>query len=72
MSKENWLGKAVASMKKRGTLGTFSARAKRAGMSTAAYAEAVLKNKRAYPASVVRQAVFAKNAAAAGRKRARR
>lgn len=43
--------------------GLFSAKAKRAGMGTQAFAAHVLANKGSYPASTVRQANFARNAA---------
>ena len=47
--KKNWIGPAVERMKRKGTVGKFSASAKRAGMSTSAYANKVLANKNASP-----------------------
>jgi hypothetical protein len=35
----NWMGKVKRGMKRRGTEGVFSSAAKRAGMSTSAFAE---------------------------------
>lgn len=54
--------KASKSMKARGTEGSFSAAAKRAGMSTLAYANKILANKSRYSARLVKQANFARNA----------
>lgn len=48
---------------KPGNEGKFTAKAKRAGMSVQAYAKKVLANKEKYPASTVKQANFARNAA---------
>lgn len=62
----NWIGPAVKKMKKKGTTGTFSAAAKRAGMSTSDYANKVLANKSASPLQRKR-ANFAKNAIEASR-----
>ena len=59
--KRNWLGTASASMKRRGTKGAFSNSAKKAGMSTGAYANKVLSNPKASPLQKKR-ANFAKNA----------
>ena len=59
--KRNWIGKAAASMKRRGTKGTFSKSAKQAGMSTGAYANKVLSNPKASPLQKKR-ANFARNA----------
>jgi hypothetical protein len=42
--------------------GLFTAKAKKAGMSVAAFAAHVLANKEKYPASTVKQANFARNA----------
>jgi hypothetical protein len=59
-AKKNWIGPAVERMKRKGTVGTFSASAKRAGMSTKAYANKVLANKSASPLQRKR-ANFARN-----------
>ena len=59
--KRNWIGKASASMKRRGTKGTFSKAAQKAGMSTCAYANKVLANPKASPLQKKR-ANFARNA----------
>ena len=58
--KKNWIGPAVERMKRKGTVGKFSASAKRAGMSTSAYANKVLVNKNASQTQRKR-ANFAKN-----------
>ena len=57
---KNWIGPAVKRMEKKGTVGKFSASAKRAGMSTSAYANKVLANKNASPTQRKR-ANFARN-----------
>lgn len=58
--KKRWIQSAKKSMKRRGTEGAFSAKAKRAGMSTSAYANKVLKNKSRYSATTRKQAGLAK------------
>ena len=62
----NWIGKAVDKMEKKGTKGAFSASARRAGMSTQAYANKVLNNPNASGLQKKR-ANFAKNAMKASR-----
>lgn len=60
---KKWIQKAVKKMKKKGTVGSFSAAAKRAGKSTTAYASKVLKpGSKASPA-MKKKAQFAKNVA---------
>ena len=62
----NWIGPAVDKMEKKGTKGKFSASAKRAGMSTQAYANKVLNNPNASGLQKKR-ANFANNAMKASR-----
>jgi hypothetical protein len=57
----NWIGPAVDRMKKKGTVGKFSGSAKRAGMSTQAYANKVLNSPSASGLQKKR-ANFARNA----------
>jgi hypothetical protein len=69
--KKKWMQKAARSMKRRGTVGVFGAKAKRAGMTTRAYASKVLANKSRYSAATVKQANFARNAMKSKRKKKR-
>lgn len=55
-----WIQKATEKMKKKGTIGDFSAKAKKAKMSTQGYAAKVLSNKNASP-TLKREANFARN-----------
>jgi hypothetical protein len=59
--KRNWIGKATAKMEAKGTKGVFSGDAKKAGMSTSAYATKVLGSSKSSPLQKKR-AQFAKNA----------
>lgn len=64
---QNWIKKAVDGIKKKGTEGVFSAKAKRAGMSTKKYAKKTIvrlkgKKKTKTQTKLLRQAVFARNA----------
>ena len=64
---EKWLQKAEASIEAKGTEGSFSAKAKRANMTTEAYAKDVIKRlkgktKNANDVKLLRQATFALNA----------
>ena len=66
MNNENWIKSASASMVKKGTVGLFSAKAKRAGMSTKKYAKKTIKElkgkkKTKGQTKTLRQAVFARN-----------
>ena len=63
---KNWIADATASMERRGTKGAFSNSAKKAGMSTGAYANKVLSDSKASPLQKKR-ANFAKNAMKASR-----
>lgn len=58
-----WIQKAVAGMKKKGTVGSFSAAAKRAGKSTSAMASSVLKPGSHASSTMRKKAQFAKNVA---------
>jgi len=57
---EKWIQKATARMEKKGTKGSFSAAASRAGMDTRAYARKVLNDPNASPA-MKKKANFARN-----------
>jgi|TARA_R110000824_G_scaffold137453_1_gene301571 hypothetical protein len=64
---ENWIKSATDAMDKKGTVGVFSAKAKRAGMSTKKYAKKTIvrlkgKKKTKTQTKLLRQAVFARNA----------
>jgi len=66
MVKTNWLGKASKNMKKKGTVGAFTAKANRAGMGVQAYARKVIKKykgktKTKAQLKTLRQAVFARS-----------
>jgi len=54
MAKKNWIQKAIKRP------GAFKAKAKKAGMSTQAFANKVLANKDKYDKRTVRQAALAK------------
>lgn len=70
MAKEKkWMQKAATKMKKKGTVGSFSAKAKRAGKSTLAYANYVLAHKGQFSAATIKQANFARNAIKSRRKK---
>ena len=43
MNNENWIGKATSAMAKKGTVGLFTAKAKRAGMTTKKFAKKSIK-----------------------------
>ena len=58
---KNWIGKAVRSMEHRGTAGSFSAAADKAGMDTAEYARKELANPKA-STKMKKRANFALNA----------
>jgi hypothetical protein len=58
-----WIQKATKKMEQKGTVGTFSAAAKRAGKSTGAYATQVLKPGSKASAKMRKKAQFAKNVA---------
>lgn len=68
LAKKLWLQRASASMKKRGTEGEFTAKAKRAGFTkkdgtgdAQAYARHVLANKDDFDEETIKQAQFALN-----------
>jgi hypothetical protein len=61
-TKKKWIQKATSKMKKKGTVGSFSAAAKKVGMSTKAYANKVLKKGSKASAAMKKKANFAKNA----------
>lgn len=56
---KKWLQKVRARMVKKGTVGAFTAAAKKAGMSVAAYARKILANKSKYSTTMIKRAVFA-------------
>lgn len=60
MAKKKWIQKATARMKRKGTVGSFSRAAKKAGMSTSAYARKVLKKGSKASAAMKKKAAFAK------------
>jgi len=60
MAKKKWIQSAKSSIKKRGTEGAFSAKAKKAGMSTSAYASKVLSSGSKASAKTKKQAALAK------------
>lgn len=66
---KKWIQKARKRMEKKGTVGAFSAQAKRAGMSTKAYASKVLANPSRYSANTVKRANFARNVSKSKRKK---
>ena len=62
----NWIQKADREMERSGTEGSFTAKAKRAGKSTQAYATAVIRKYKGKPKTAAqmklfRQALFARN-----------
>jgi len=65
--KKKWLQKAVASMKRRGTVGAFTRQAKAKGMGVQAYASYVIRRFKGKPnltasqKTLFRRAVFARN-----------
>ena len=62
-SKKRWIQKATKRMKQKGTVGSLTRAAKRAGYSSAlSYARHILANKSKYSSTMVKKAVFAVNA----------
>ena len=62
MAKKRWVQKAVKKMKKKGTVGSLTRAAKRAGYSSAmAYARAIKRNPGKYSAALRKKANFAIN-----------
>ena len=62
-TKESWVQKSVDKMEEKGTIGLFTKKAKKAGMSTTAYAKKVLnkKNEKKYSLKTRREAQWMKN-----------
>lgn len=60
MADKHWIQSAVNRMKQKGTVGSFSGAAKRAGMSTEAYAHKEVSSSSASPA-MKKKAQFALN-----------
>ena len=60
---DNWIGSAVDEMEEKGTVGAFTKKAKKAGMSTVQFAKEVLskKNEKKFDLKTRRQAQFMKN-----------
>jgi ABC-type uncharacterized transport system substrate-binding protein len=58
---KKWIQKAKTKMVKKGTVGAFSRKAKKAGMSTASYARKVTKKGSRASSATKKQANFAKN-----------
>ena len=58
---DKWIQKATDRMKEKGTVGSFSAAAKRADKSTGAYAREVLANPGDFSPTTRKRAQFAKN-----------
>jgi len=63
---EKWMQAARNKMEKKGTVGSFTKAAKRAGMSTAAYQKQVLANPKA-STKMKRKAAFRKAAVSGGK-----
>ena len=63
MAKKKWIQAATEKMERKGTVGTFSAAAKKAGKSTSAYATHVLKPGSRASSKMKKKAQFAKNVA---------
>lgn len=66
---KKWIQSAKASIKRRGTEGSFKRKAQAAGMSTSAFARHVLANKERYSAKTRKQAGLAKAFAKARKKK---
>lgn len=62
LTEDKWLQKASKEIEDKGTEGVFSAKAKKAGMSTKEYAAHVMANKDDFDPKTIKQANFAKNA----------
>ena len=58
---KKWIQKATKEMKRKGTVGSFSAAAKRADKSTGSYAKEVLANPGDFSPTTRKRAQFAKN-----------
>ena len=58
---KKWIQKATKEMKRKGTVGSFSAAAKRADKSTGAYAKEVLANPKDFSPTTRKRAQFAEN-----------
>lgn len=67
--KQNWIGKARKSMERRGTVGSFTRAAKRAGMGVQQFARHVLVNKGKYSPAMRKKAGFAKAMSSIHRKK---
>lgn len=67
--KTKWMQKAAERMEQKGTVGEFTRKAKRAGMTVSQYASKVLAPGSKASTKTKRQAVFAKNAAKVSRRR---
>lgn len=63
MAKKKWIQKAVKKMEEKGTKGSFSKAAKKAGKSTKAFAKKVLKKGSKASKAMKKKAQFAKNVA---------
>ena len=57
--KDNWIGKATAEMKKKGTVGLFTKKAKAKGMTAQEYADEILENPKGKSLKLRREAQFA-------------
>ncbi len=68
-TKKKWIQKATKAMKKKGTTGAFSKQAKKAKMSTKAYATKVLKPGSKASATTKKRATLAKTFAKMRRKK---
>ena len=63
MADKAWIQKAASKMRKKGTVGLFTRKAKMAGYDSAlAYARVVMRNKGKHDAATRKQALFAINA----------
>ena len=71
-AKGGWIQEAEAEMEKKGTVGVFSKKAKKAGMKTDAYAKKVLASPEKYSEATRKQAQFAVNVMPKGRTKRKR
>jgi hypothetical protein len=67
--KKKWIQRAVSKMKKKGTVGSFSRAAKRAGITTSQLAARIKRNPGRYSPAMRKKANFARNVAKGRRKR---
>lgn len=67
---KRWIQKAVSRMKSKGTKGSLTRAAKRAGFKSAlAYARHIMRNKSNYSPAMRKKAIFAINVSKSGRRK---